>query len=372
MWRGSKYLLLLFWGMTCSNLSACTPPKGETDNIYTEKFSILSPANVTDVQDLDSLSYLGAGSVGGLGFRSSDGLLLAAYLGDGFLRGWDLSTKTMAFEHKLSLVSSTGLEFDVAGDYIIGPQYSQMRDDDYYMQEYIGGVGLWETTSGNLVLCLDSICNEPLGSENLQDIGAAIDPTGTKVVVFDHNVFLLIDIKTSNSSINLVNSPENIFGLTSWEPLGKSIFNRDGEKLYIARLLGTVNVSGGFPDLRELISKTSEVYMPVEAIALDSEDKHFARIQGGRLNVWQLGLFNNQLLYESEIPNGKLLSFDKSGDLLFVGTENTILILDIENQKLIKEIPAIDLSVIFISPDNRLVFWGDKNGIIHIWGIPVK
>lgn len=374
MQRALRYFLLLCLFFEASLfLSACAPTKEEPASAYTGKFAPLSPENVADIREQDLLQIPDAGSVGGLGYRRSDGLLLAAYLGDGFLRGWDLSKKTVEFEHDLRLVSSTGLGFDVAGNYIIGPKYSQMRDDDYhYLQEYIGGVGLWQTTSGDLIKCLDSLCNEPPGNQKLQEIGAAIDPMGRKVIIYNDGAFTLDDLSTGQSSINLVNSPDDLLGLDTWEPLGKMIFNRNGERLYIARLRGTVNVLGGFPNLKEITPKIGEDYIPVEAITIDSRNKKLARLQGEKLSIWQLGLFNNRLIYESDVPNGKLLSFDQFGNFLVIGAAEKIQIFDITNQKLIKEIPANDLSSILVSPDNRLLFWGDNEGVIHIWGIPVE
>ncbi|MGD0752476.1 MAG: hypothetical protein ABSA23_13855, partial [Anaerolineales bacterium] len=66
----------------------------------------------------------------------------------------------------------------------------------------------------------------------------------------------------------------------------------------------------------------------------------------------------------------QLLAFDRSEQLLFVGTNDAISVIDLAEKSTLTTISTAGLTTFTISSDNRLLIWGDSKGAIHIWGIP--
>lgn len=52
--------------------------------------------------------------------------LLAIYLGDGYLRSWDIDTENILFEHYLGISSFEGANFDGSGNLVMGAKRSEL------------------------------------------------------------------------------------------------------------------------------------------------------------------------------------------------------------------------------------------------------
>ena len=52
-----------------------------------------------------------------------------------------------------------------------------------------------------------------------------------------------------------------------------------------------------------------------------------------------------------------------------MGENNALRIFDVESGALVHEIQVSGLSALFISPDNRVLYWGDDLGNVHLLGV---
>jgi len=69
------------------------------------------------------------------------------------------------------------------------------------------------------------------------------------------------------------------------------------------------------------------------------------------------------------ISNGNLLAFNHSGNLLAVATDNEILMFDIAKREQVASFDTGEATALFFTHDDRLLTWGDADGVIHIWGV---
>ena len=72
------------------------------------------------------------------------------------------------------------------------------------------------------------------------------------------------------------------------------------------------------------------------------------------------------MLHTMEISGGRILEFDAKSELLFIGTEDKIIVFDIKKETILVEIQTPMISAISISPNNDFLVWGDSAGMVHI------
>ena len=105
-----------------------------------------------------------------------------------------------------------------------------------------------------------------------------------------------------------------------------------------------------------------------QALVFDDTRSWLASLQGDQLSVWDLRLGRNRLYFSASVPAGKVLTFDQTGKFLLVGTESTLQVWDVTSKRLLKEYATDSVSALIVSPDGRLVIWGDDRGVLHLWG----
>lgn len=100
---------------------------------------------------------------------------------------------------------------------------------------------------------------------------------------------------------------------------------------------------------------------------------HFTWLTSEKLIIWKLGITKTTQLLEFPIDDGQMIAFDRTGEVLFIGTTSGLKLLDIDSLEIIGEYPTgVEVTSLFISRDNRLLVWGDTEGNLHIWGVPVE
>jgi WD40 repeat protein len=106
------------------------------------------------------------------------------------------------------------------------------------------------------------------------------------------------------------------------------------------------------------------------ALAMDDTQSRLALITGNQLQVWPIVARPSEPLFTAGISDVRVLTFDQSGQVLLVGTGTSLQVWDMATQLMIHEYPSAGLSSLTISPDGRLVVWGDEQGTIHLWATP--
>lgn len=323
----------------------------------TQQLPTLDIIGLTELEEVTSLTAtMTSGPVVALVLPAGKDELLAAYSGDNYIRNWNLSNHVLAAEFAVGLVGEKGTGFDSKGTLIVSAlcvreiatgvhiwparSCSVVQNAQNEIVIYPGGNWLLGYTRGSHFLgiqCVEMHCNADLTTYSLGDVD---DPEG--LLTIDKVVF---DSTGSLAAVTFEQGNIRIYGLT-------------GE----ANLDLNYRVELGERNIRENV--------PTQALIFDDTRSWLAMLRGEQLWVWDLRLGRNQLHFSASVPTGKLLTFDRMGKFLLVGTADAIQVWDVASKKLLKEYVISGISALTTSPDGRLVIWGDSQGIIHLWGAP--
>jgi WD40 repeat protein len=215
-------------------------------------------------------------------------------------------------------------------------------------------------------------------SEDETDLGAVADNMFENLVTFDEDVYSF-DTYSNNelaySGIRLVNNPDS----NDWKIIGDIAIDSTNHRLAIIFQEGEVQLdtishsdNTSFIPLR--FSERLNMYegnqpQEIQRSVFDIDGHWLAVVRGGRLAVWDVDGWRKKQLFSYEVGQIHGLSFDMRGDLLFVVVEDQILIFGLRDKGIISQLNAPNISTLCISEDNRLLFWGDDEGNIHVWGV---
>jgi len=101
-----------------------------------------------------------SGKVAIANYFPAKNILIAVYLGDGYLRAWDIGDAIVTFERNLGIVSDVSSAFDESGDFVMGALQHEIKNNDLGdLVDYVGGVAIWDIDTGKLVYCVVHPCN---------------------------------------------------------------------------------------------------------------------------------------------------------------------------------------------------------------------
>lgn len=108
----------------------------------------------------------------------------------------------------------------------------------------------------------------------------------------------------------------------------------------------------------------------VKEMEFDPSRTWLAALTDQHLVIWDLRrwFFANHL--EASVSDGYVISFDRTGKLLALGTKQGITLYDVERAKKITTFEVGEVTNLYFTRDNRLLVWGDADGNLHLWGVP--
>jgi WD40 repeat protein len=159
--------------------------------------------------------------------------------------------------------------------------------------------------------------------------------------------------------------------------IGRVVIDPDEEFLAIAFEKGQISIG----DIEEgnYLGNSRQYYLLEEGETTEIKDLQFnstrtclAWLSGERLVVIRLQNMLFKISLDVTIDDGRLLAFDRTGRILVVATGDSLLFFDVKKNKQIAEYSVdIEITSLFFSQDNRLLIWGDAEGNVHLWGVPV-
>ena len=345
-----------------------TPP-----GLFSQEFSPLDSSSVMDMSELKQLvSNAVSGTVAVANYFPAKNVLLAVYVGDGFLRAWDIDNSKVLLERDLGIVSSIGFGLDESGNQIMGAMLHSIKENDFgELAEYVGGVAIWDTNTGKLLYCVVHPCDRS-SSEWQRDAvsGVTFDHIG-RWVIENREIWISVsDITDPDTSYSFSEGGDEYpkyTGLVAIDSYNNryAIALREGEVI-----IGEIGKTGLGWIISKVFLGTYEegVRHEITALSFSPDGKWLARIQDDILTVWKTDTRAEKLHLEHKIPDGRLLAFDRASELLFMSTNEAINIWNIKEMSFIGEYATPDITSLSISADNRLLIWGDSSGIVHIWG----
>jgi WD40 repeat protein len=174
------------------------------------------------------------------------------------------------------------------------------------------------------------------------------------------------------SLLDQLGDPEDALGLLT---IDRVALDETGGLLAVAFRQGIVRVYGfqgpANLDVRyrlELGNRTFGPLRKVDAITFDPTGSWLAMLRSEQLQLWELRSSQREPSLVTQVESAKKLAFDRSSTVLIVGTNRSLLFFELSSGKLLASYPTPTVTSIALSPDGRLVLWGDAEGTIHIWG----
>jgi hypothetical protein len=343
---------------------------------YSEDYLPLGPENVTRLSELTVLTTNPAGGpIAVASYFPKKNTLLAVYTGDGFLRAWDAGNANILFEHDLGITTNIGAGLDQSGDLVMGAIQHVVKEDIFgELNDFIGGVTVWDTETGKVAGCIPYPCERTELEEQSQlyILGATLDPKGRWGLSNHGSTISVIDITNPNSSqySSTLHASDG-----SYRNISLFAFDPDNDRYAIAFRDGTIDIEKNGENKNWISFNTllgtyeKGVLHKVAALSFSPNGKFLARIQENVLTLWKSTVYSGDIQFEYGVLDGHLIAFDQSSEMLFVGTTDNIEVLDVKEGKPIGEFTAPGITSLSVSSDNRLLIWGDKVGAIHVWGI---
>jgi len=269
------------------------------------------------------------------------------------------------------------LGVDVEGEELLVGRSGQTLNTQGEPREYLHWFALWNVTSGSIDNCISESCTGELTDPDqiaYADIGAVMD--AETVVIYNEDAYSTVILSPSNGGgVALVNSPDADY----WWHIGKIAVNSDQNRLAIVFQEGGITLhkisepEGWWPlawtDV--LVRGEENQLQPIQAAIFDPGGTWLAIVRGQDLIIWRVRGWKSEVFRE-QVGNVRGMQFNPTGELLFLGRDNAINVISLEDRSIVFEMLAPGITTLDISSDNRLIFWGDGHGTVHAWGIPVR
>lgn len=320
---------------------------------------LLAVNNVEKIVELAALRVDRNSPVIAIAFTPDGQQLLAVY-GDGTLRRWQVSNGNLQAAWDVGPVKMSLLSFDNSARLIaIG-------------SEDINGVKLWDTGTGALLLELSANYEDSISA-------VALSPDGNWVFGGWPGAYRFWDASSGHFVKAGGGSVEIDSDLDMPQTPAIATFDAAGEWVVVGYEHGVIEA-----DVWEKTSKRFQwtykqpnsltSYTPL-ALALDPTRGWLAAVIGDSLQVWDVSVYplpSRQTHADIGTGQEASLAFSPNGKLLAVGTGEGWQLYSVPKFDQLVSEPGRATCAVTFSPDCRLFAWGDKDGVVHIWGVRIK
>lgn len=360
------HILPVFFTLTaCVSLLSNSPaPTLIPPNEFTQAYEPLSEEAVSSLVEMTSVNSSSLNSpLLKVGYISEDNIILGIYSDGGTVAGWEADTATIAFTHKLGIVTSKGLALIESGKNLIGATKHNFKPQNI---EYVNGIALWDVRTGVLIRCITYPCQ---GTSTSGDgfLGLAVSDNGKWLAIYSESGIGISGV--SDDTPSLYYNINDVDFSYPWD-IGSVAFDEKHRRYAVVFQEGRVYVSNNetSTNYHTIAKGTKGDGIVVADAQIDPTGRWLVVARGDKTQVRNLD--NGKVLFQIGVSN-PVLSFNQTGELLFVGSENKLAIYSIDTAEKIAEYDAVGITSLAISEDNRIVIWGDVQGAIHIWAKPL-
>lgn len=283
-----------------------------------------------------------------------------------------IGTKDAIYQHVVDIPNLRVLDIDDNGEELLVAMSGQTWKEEEKPREYLNWIAIWDTTLNSMTQCFSESCIAELTDPDriaIADIGAIMD--ADTMVVYNEDSYTVTILSPENGgAVSLVNSPDAEY----WWNIGKIAIDSENNRLAIVFQEGRIALvkisePGNWPlAWIDVLEQGEENQLqPIQDVIFDPSSKWLAIVRGEELVIWQVSGWKREVFRE-RIGNVQGMRFNPSSELLFIGKDDAISVISLEERRVIFEMETPAITSLNISEDNRLLFWGDKDGTIHVWG----
>jgi WD40 repeat protein len=364
------WVVLLPLAILFSSCKANTYPvlvRIESPSLFTEELKPLADETFSSIEQIGILfDDSNPGEIISLVPQTEDQLLVA--YNNGYLYHWSLIEKKKIQDKKISS-SIAQISFSKDGHLALTPNTT--IDENRMTDEEIVGFRIWDTKIGEVMHCFGSGCAPDTDQWKLSKTAVILSPDGKWFVeAGKHSISIsLTEDATTVANINLF-SPDNPNKLN----ISSICFDEDSEYLAIAFDDGNVYIND-FKNMRGASSwgtmselgRPDRQHIPVIDMTFDPTRQWLAVARGTDVSIWNV-ITENKFTTLQDYKDIRSLAFDRTGRFLLIAHQAGLSIIDVLNGNKIAYWPLSGITKISVSPDNRMIIWGDAKGIIHLWG----
>jgi hypothetical protein len=358
--------------LVCCTLAGCvsSPPSKTglptliSPNEFTQAYEPLRVDIVGSLSAVSSFSStLLSGPIVKAAYISKSNTVVGIYDNGAEIAGWEADSSTLAFTYKLNIVTSKALYLTQSGEKLIGATGHNFRPDVRNQSvEYVSGIGVWDVPTGALLKCITEPCQE--SSEQPSGfLGVVIKDDLSSWATFSEVVLGITHLSGESSGFTMaINPPDAPY---NWN-IGAVAFDEWNSRFVVIFQEGRIHVSDEVSSMRYRVLAEGEQgdLISIDDAQIDPRGYWLVVARGNKIQI--LNLDNGTVSLEIEVPN-PVLAFDRTGNMLFVGSANKLTVYTVETGEKIAEYDAAGITSLAISEDNRLLIWGDAPGQIHIW-----
>jgi len=353
-------------------LLGCTPSGFDLLDQPGHTYSQIDKSNISDISEI--MTFSGGRECGAI---TAIQLILDKNLVYGYcskskeLIIWNILSEFEEERYVLDTYGDLGISISKDGNSILSPS---QREGYYYSEsnEIIKVISIW-TKSDHLNPTCIHLCESDYDDEYFESIrGIAISPQGNLVLIYYPFWYELIDLE-NNESHNVGLSGDADYHVD----IGYMTFHPNNEKLavsyreHVISWYGDVEIfqlSGpSIFDNRRLKDNSNQDLQYVKALEFSPNGKWIANITDDGINLWKINFFKTHRLLE--FNKADIIAFSGSSDLLFIGTNDELVVYDLYAKEITSIIKTPNIESISLPSGNEILAWGDSKGLIHILGL---
>jgi len=369
--------------LSLAMLTACTvnikplAPQYASPSSRTQRLRPLDDTSATGLQELGILvPGTSSGSIETMIVAPSNNKLIVVYR-DGYVREWDLETNKEVSAFDVGFVAYQATSFSSDGLRLITPSaiVTKAVESNYDSFPAVEAVNLWDTQAGKQVGCFGFTCDPARKNYASLTRGATLSPNGRWLVEYTDSTLTFQDLYDQlPTTITSLNNPDG----HSDRHISRFAFDLSGEYFVVAYAEGPVALYD-FDDAvldgdswtgALTLGQSDSDHLPAQSLIIDDTRSWLASLRRSRINIWNLRTRSREPFLYEVVSASTTMAFDHSGQFLFIGADSKLMVLNLASESLLAQYEANEISAVAISPDNRLVVWGDTSGTVHIWGAP--
>lgn len=237
--------------------------------------------------------------------------------------------------------------------------------------EYINKIAIIDTNDGTTLECLSITCNDDSTAQyEAIDTGGTISFDGEIVVVYSSAAYTVDSWKDkSRFEIVSVNNPDEEY----WWQIGKIAIDQENRRVAIIFEEGRVMLRGimssfadSFLNFSSVISSGSKNdRLPIKDAVFDRSGNWLAFVRGESISIWRVFGVSREIA-SLEIGRISKIKFDARGDFLYVCSVDKVIIFKLSDGSK-SELYTPGITTFDVSSDNRVLYWGDTEGNLHVW-----
>jgi hypothetical protein len=223
-----------------------------------------------------------------------------------------------------------------------------------------------------------------------------IDPSGTYMIKHDTqswliNIYFIDGFHRISDNLHLTDEEEVYVPLPNISAVAGEYF---GDYAAVAFETGRINIgplnTGDFFSGMEIVDmETEDQEIVTRDFRFSLNNEYLIWLTDNELIVWRMGGIRqgtrNDLFLRGPLAEGNVAAVDRAGKWLVVGGETGLKIFNVKSayaqyevdERILPVAPIKEFETdsavtsLYFSRDNRLLIWGDAEGNVHLWGVPL-